>query len=479
MQRLTSGLPRGWSALVLSAFLYFFLTRNFNALYVVLLFGCLLHPPTTMICGFAFGSWLLFQVVFSAERRRYLKPFWTLAILTPVYALITLSVVQRPDYIGSMVTLEEAREIPEFQFPGGRFPFVPLQDLEAEVRTFAYQAFIGRFHRGAEGAETQPVRPHPFMRDSARTIVLVCLFGLFIVSLWPLRGKIPTQLWFLAFSVTVIYLAAREFAFLLYVPNRHLQFPLALFFIVTFSIGFWHVGLRIGQLLYKPAQHVFASIALLLLAAFIYANSGDGLKGDLNFNYPIYKRGDVFTWLRENTAEDVVVAGHPTFIDGVMLFAQRRGFITTETYHPFYPEYMLEARRRVNISLRAHYARNLQELYELLKDERIDYFVFERARFYKDALEKNTYQLPHTQLAQELGARHWTEYAFRAIPRELDLRGAPYQVFRDSRAVIIDIRALGQWLDTREALQSTEVDELNVLEEQSTDVREEAVVETD
>jgi hypothetical protein len=182
---------------------------------------------------------------------------------------------------------------------------------------------------------------------------------------------------------------------------------------------------------------------------FLYLGSGLGLQGDANFNYSQDKKGEVFLWLRDNTDPQSLIAGHPTHIDGTMLFANRRAFITTETAHPFYPKYNEEVRRRVKISLRAHYAQTLEELSRILEGEGIDYFVFERARFYPEALAENDYQLPHKKLAQELGSRDWRLYAYREIPAELDFDEAPYQVFRDAKSVVIDVKKLREFLQLK------------------------------
>ena len=432
VQRLTAGLPRGWAACIFAAFFYFALKRNHKGMLLTLLAGCLLHPPATMLIAVAYGLVLSWKVLLPKSRQEYLKPFLILIILSPLYIATTFYVVDRPDHVGDMVSLEEAAEMPEFQRPSGRFPFVPLRSISQDINTFGYQAFLSRFHN-----------PGRFWKRNMPTIVGILFLGLILGGLIRRRKTIPPEVFFFLVSIAFVYLASREFAFKLYVPNRHIQFPMAMFFITAFSIGVWRLFHRSAS--YQDMRLKVAwpsALAVIALGWVIYSGGGLGFNGTANFNYSLHKRGKLFVWIEKNIPEDALVAGHPTFIDGVPLFAKRKVLATTETWHPFYKGYNQEIERRIEISLRAHYAKDLRELVQILQPANVDYFVFERQRFYPEALQEAKYFPPFQGLIDKITSRHYLEFAYRELPREMDLDKYPCMVFKDQLSVIVDVNCL-------------------------------------
>jgi len=451
IQRSTGGLPRGWALPLLCIFLYFFIRKNHIGVLVTLFVGCFFHPPATFLAAVCYGLWLLWGTLRKSTRPQFIRPLYALLLFGPVLAFTTLMIIKRPEHVGQMATLEQAQELPHFQRPHGRFPFLPLPTWERDLRIFGFQTFISRLHRPAD-----------FWREHTRKIVLALFLTFLLIGLVRRRTVVPSQLWFFFFSIFGVYWASRILAFKLYVPDRHLQIPLAVFCIAAFTIAIWRAfasadvsfGAARSSAVnrFSELRHTrWSFVGLIALGLMLYQTAGTGLYGDANFNTSSTRRGAVFQWIEENTPRDSLVAGHPTFIDDVMLFGKRRGFATTETYHPFYLGYLHEIDRRIDISLRAHYARDLTELYELLEPEGIDYFVFERRRFYPAILKdpRTFYFEPFRTLSEELGSRPWQEYAYREIPAEMDLEGHPYKVFRDHRSVLVDVAQLGEYLRHR------------------------------
>jgi hypothetical protein len=174
----------------------------------------------------------------------------------------------------------------------------------------------------------------------------------------------------------------------------------------------------------------------------IYSGSGTGLYGSANFNYHRLKRGKVFEWVRANTPPDAVVAGEPIFIDPVQLFGERSGFITSETAHPFYSGYWQEAKRRMDVSLRANYSQTPSELLDLVERENISYFIFDRGSLSGDRLKKAKYYAPFNVLVRELAGHHPEEYLGRklvSLPGDTRSLVVPYM---DDRAIVVDVHAL-------------------------------------
>jgi len=445
MQRMTGGLPRGWTPAIFGAFLYFAATKNHWAAMATILLGSLLNPPGALIVGATYGLIMLWRWVSSsgaarvAARARIVQ---SLAV-APLFIVVALLVVQRPPHVGQMVSFSEASQMPEFSRPNGRFPFLPLRPVMEEAKMFGYQAFVGRLYRPAE-----------FWRENIWWMVPVSLAVVALVGARRRRVAIPSELFLFAAASLTTYSLARVFAFRLFVPDRHLQIPMVFFMVAAFTVGLWRVCVRT-----RSPQGNFndnrlraswpALLALGCLGVVVYQCSGNGLQGDANFNYPNNKRGRMYEWVRTNTSQDALVACHPTHCDGMQLFGVRRALVTTETSHPFYPRYNLEMRRRSEVSLRAHYAESLEEVVALLQPEGVTHFVFRRADFRPENLKRASYFPPLDKVVKGLVKRPSGTFAFYQLPKQLDQAAYPYVKFIDDTSIIIDVQALSDHLRAR------------------------------
>ena len=443
IQRMTGGLPRGWAPALLLAGIYFAITSRHRAVLLVILAGCLLNPPAAFLVGASYGAFLSFRLIPSATRHAALRSLLTLALCAPIYAGTLLYVTKRPPEIGRMYSFSEAIKLPEFSRDGGRFTFLPFMDPLREIKSFATRTFYWKHND-----------PTPFWRHNILWIASALLLGCTLVGTYRRRTTIPAELWcFLAASLTT-YFVSRLVAFHLYVPDRHINIPFALFWILALSIGCWRAFYRYS----KPGalassgdanirQSFLSLIALALLAYVLYSGSKLNLSTNANFNYWTTKRGEWVPWLRGNTPKESLIAGFPTFIDPVQLFSMRKAYATSEAWHPFYDQYNLEMQRRISISLKAHFAPTLAEIVKLLEPEGVDYFVFERKRFYPSALRNTIYFRNFAPLLRELTSRPPQEYAFRELPLHLPTDQQPsIIVYRDQTAVIIEEQRLRETL---------------------------------
>ncbi|NDC39023.1 MAG: hypothetical protein EBZ48_13400, partial [Proteobacteria bacterium] len=357
MQRLTGGLPRGWAEVVFTAYLYLAFTNRQYGVLCLLTIGCLLHPPATLLVGICHGLFLVWKFACPASRAEYRRPLLVYILFSPLLAVLTLTVTRMPPEIGAMADFATASQMPEFQVPKGRFPFLPLKSPWTEIRSNGFQAFVTRLYN-----------PGPFWKEWTPTIVMIALIGILLLGRYKKREVVPTQLIFFLIASVTVYFLSRILAFKLYVPDRHIQFPFATFFIFAFTLGFWRAflpgrgELRANEYRSTDLRRVYGgALGLLFVGLLVYAGSGLNLNGTANFNYPLSKRGGVFAWLRDNTPERSLIAGEPTLSDPTQLFAIRRAFISTETNHPFFDRYYAETRRRMEVVLRAHYAPSWKE----------------------------------------------------------------------------------------------------------------------
>jgi hypothetical protein len=426
MQRMTGGLPRGWAAPIIASFLYFLQKKNHKAVLLVLLAGCLLHPPSTLGAAATYAVYLCWHIFKKETRAEFLRPFIIFVALSPLYLLLTYSVVKRPESVGQMVTYQEALKMPEFSKPNGRFPFVPLNDLGFEVRTF-----------GMDPVQNRLASVPRMIKKTWPFIFFGVLTGLFFLYIWR-RRSLPGGAALICYFLcsVVIYLLSRLLAFKLYVPDRHLQYPFSVFWVVFTIALIWKF--------FTDTQNSFSKkhfLAFFLLVTFIFIGNGSGLNGSANFNFHKYKRGEVFEWLKNNTPINSVIAGHPRHIDGAYLFAARQAYATYETAHPFYKKFFEEMLRRHKISFQAHYSKDFKSFYDLLKNEDIDYFVFAKKRFYPSALKAETYFEPLSAFVKDLTSADPYSYLYKQVDKKAD-----FVVFEDKESQVIDMRALGRYL---------------------------------
>ncbi len=440
MQRMTGGLPRGWSPTVLAAFLYFVISGNHWGVIATLVVGCLIHTPSTLIAALAYGLYLVWNVAMPATRKEFLPHLKRLLVVSPLCALLALSVVRMPEEVGSMATLEQATHMPEFQRKGGRFPFLPMNPIEREVRSFGFQSFVGRFYQ-----------PWRVVERNMAEVVLGLTALLLLLGVWRGRAFVPKSVWCFFIATMAVYFASRPLAFRLYVPDRHLQIPLAFFFITAFTIGFWRLfavreDLPIGSAQWKAPirlkRHWKSVMALCLVGALVYTGSGNGLYGKMNFNWWRTKRGEVWTWMKGNTPLKSVVAGHPTWIDPVMLYGARQGYVTTETAHPFYDGYYAEMKRRTFIALEMHYAASWDKVLESSQAEHIDYLVFERSKFRPQALSRAKYFEPFGPVMAEVRSRDPNDFIYFSLPETPRTEAFPALVYVDGLSKVVDLNLL-------------------------------------
>lgn len=446
IQRMTGGLPRGWTPAIFAAFLYFSMSGKHRATLVVIALAVLLNPPGALIVGVAYGLVLVWRSYGGQGNARYLargRLKGALA-LVPLFALMTFLVVERPPEIGQMVSLEEASRMPEFSRPRGRFPFLPLRPASEELEMFGWQAFLSRMNRAS-----------PFWRENTDVMVIGGLALIGAVGLRRRRAVFPHEVVLFGVASLITYSLSRLVAFKLFVPDRHIQIPMVFVFISLCCVGTWRALHNYGTTEFKSnssqsdsrLRHAWASLVGLVLVGFlVWEGSGAGLAGNANFNYPISKRGGYYEWLRAHAPEDALVACHPTHCDGVQLLAERKAFVTTETSHPFYPRYNSEMRRRSELALRAQFSESLEGLVTLLEPEGITYFVFRRADFLPGALPKVTFFPPLDVLAKQLAARPSGKFVYYELSDERNSVKYPFVTFADSFSVVVDVRALSAYL---------------------------------
>ncbi len=432
VQRMTAGLQRGWAPVIICAYLYFVMRRNHRGVLAVLLVGCVLNPPSAFLGCAAYGIYLLIQTARPSCRTEFKKPLLIFLLAAPLLGALTFYGTARSDRIGNVVLLSEARKMPELQVAGGRFSFLPFPSIKADLLDYSFRVFQSKLWPASK---------------QQKGAVVICAALLFItmlgLALFFREELVPLPLLVFGGAALLVYLISRPLAFLLFVPDRYLTYPHGIFFILAFSIGLWRLARRL-----QPGRNAvyLGALFFLFVGILVYAGHGNGLnaapKGIANFNYKDDNGGPVFSWIRHNTPESALFAGHPTHLDPLPLFGMRRAFATSETWHPFFKLYNAEIKRRMEVTFRALYAKDAAQFVALLRGEGISYFVFERRLFREEELRRATYYEPVNRLLQRLVRAPPEQYLFYALP----LANKKVVPYADDLAVVVNVEELAATL---------------------------------
>lgn len=422
VNRITLGLARGWAPAILTSFLYFLVQRNIRGMGIVVVLGVLLNPPMALLCITAMGCYCIWTYRSATPPIRSQLVRWLLLTLL-LFSLPALYSNNRSPRIGKTVPYSIAEKMPEFH-ARGRFEFVPMMRVIPELREYGFVAFL---HNRAPQAKK--------LRHIIPPIALGALLLLLITGRSQGRSLFPTPLLFFLIGIIATYTASRVIAFKLFVPDRYLMIPLALLSIVGFTIAAW-------RLTADTAHPIRKLLPLAGLALFVSIGTGTGLNADMNFNRDLASYGGVWNWVRENTPRNTTIAGDPVHIDPAMLLGQRRAYATMETAFPLFDSYHQEISRRLNIVLRAHYAKSIDEFLEALGDEPVDYFIF-RAPAFADNFEhtKRIFH-PYTGRAYRLYLKNAPNFAYYEL---LNSGGTPNSAivpFHDEKSLVVDLTAL-------------------------------------
>ena len=427
IERLTGGLVRGWALPLLCFYIWAAVSKRYRTCLGILLIGCFLHPPAAFLIGVTHG---LFLVAECLIERKITRRTLLAMLVAPIVAISAWYVTQMPADIGVMATLESATNTPEMQRPHGRFPFTPLNPVPAEVAMFGFEAFVFRL---ADGSSLE-----------RRAIPLLVLLTTLVLAWHDTKKKIklvPLPVWCFGIALSIVYLMSRELAFKLYVPDRHLQIPCTVFFIVAFVTAISRlfnsgaIDSDMGQVRARRSRVIALSATALLMIS-IFVGSGDGLQGRLQFNRSRDQFGAVFAWANKSTPLEAKFAGHPVLLDPMALLGARASYISFETAHPFYDKYLEQARVRLEGSLRAHFATDFAPLLAL-EAAGNDYFVFDRRRFRN--LKSASYGPPFGSLVRDLSSKTPQVFFYFKDRVSTDSELIP---FADGFALVVNLNVL-------------------------------------
>lgn len=381
----SGGFPRSFAFPSLLWFLYFQLKGNSRAQAVVILLEALFYPPILMNTMAIAGLHLIQRIRKEPLRASIFKHIATIgagAGLAFAF-LIWVYWISDSSLLGSQITPQEAREMPEFK-DGGRSEF--FQD-----------DLLGFLLFGRSGIGV--VRILGFL------IIL-----LFMVALGGWQSlRVPRVAVDLICTSLLLFALAHMVLFKLHLPSRYTIYtlPLALILIIGATTGpFWQAlrGRKQMGLLMRSglSEHKGVRWALLFVAM--------GLYGYIQGHFIVMRDSQVVTvdpvemrllaFLRA-LPKDTLIAGHPWDVNNVPLVSKRKVLVNHELSLPYHTGYYQKIRERLFDVFKAYYSNSWSDVEALVEKYGVNVLVINKDRFSDDFLQRRIYFEPFDSFVRE------------------------------------------------------------------------------
>ena len=376
-----SATPRAFIYPLLIALLFYFVERRWGLSLVFLGLLALFYPPLAAV---ATTLYVVNAVDWPALRAKWDRP-WVMIrrshfrVAIAATLLATLCIL--PTYLlaqqfGPVVTMAEARTLPEFQ-PMGRHSF---------FREGISRHWLVIF--GGHGAILKRTIFTPVTLAGALLLLPMQWFGR---STFPdLRAVRPgihvfTQLTLVSL---VWFVVAYAVAFKLHMPGRYTSHCILLAMPVLAAIA-W--TLVLGAI-YRRGNKSIAALAVLIIGVPLFFYYPLLLK---NFPKTLYMAGreaPIYDYL-QTQPQAALVASLDYEADHIPIFAKRSTLIAPEYATPFHLGYYRQIRQRGRDLLRTHYPRTRAAIKTFVERYGIDFWLVTKAAFEPDYLSHHGYWL--------------------------------------------------------------------------------------
>ncbi len=403
LARTVGGLPRAFAFPLLLAFLYYLLKRQYLTTAILLFAQALFYP----IIFFASAPVALVPIVRAWMKKGSLRPGRReLAIAAGI--IISLSflghryIYRYNPLIGKTVTRGEMAGQPEYT-AAGRFPILPVPPL--------YRGAANTFGAGTAIPHSLAKSLSPLCGGRATgALAVIFSWGLLFFLLYEILRKrisLPLELGALLLSALLMYKLADLFLFKLFLPMRHLEYPLPLLAMITLSLAAAGLPARArpgkARLLLQAAL-----VALMLLGSTPRNLVGLGLM-DMGYLKRLCEHLKAYP-------KGTVIAAHPVLADGIPMFSGRTVFLKHELSNVWYDNYWRAIKRRTFDLFDAYFAEDLEEVYLFCRENKVDYLLIDGRHYKKSFVERGVFYFEpfNTYLRRLVATRK--RYALANIP---------------------------------------------------------------
>jgi len=338
------------------------------------------YPAMAVPSGLALAAILL--VLPSRDRNQASE--WSLAgrgalvaVTALIAALIVLPNVLAIRQYGPLIGPADLKDFPEAR-RGGRLGGDHRVDYDAgvveAVQIHSALAFENK------GEAWLPAAARRLSGGLGRTVLFWILAGVSLPgSIRLVAGKAAgRRLLALSCAVLLSYLLSRWLSPYLFLPNRHVRFPVPLLALLWFvaSAGALPEAFRAiaGPLRSQASLRRLQGTSVLLLSLLCLLLIGGRIYGMAGLSTPLHKGEGLYSFLA-SLPEDSFIAGWPNWMAPVPLISERAVLVSQETHLPYHARYTLEMRRRMRLLIDAYFARSAEALVKLRDEMGVTHLV--------------------------------------------------------------------------------------------------------
>jgi hypothetical protein len=383
-----SGTARDFAYPLFFIFLYFWLKRSLWGVCFTLFLTSLFYPPMILIfAGALFCQLWQFKGFIPrlvGDRQVYL---FSCICLAAAFVLLIPYVLTSGEY-GPTVTLEQARNIPQFQ-AGGRTSF---------FNDNLWEYWVGSMRSG-------------MIINEALIPYIVGIGFLFPwLSKYPQRFKLLTKInpkiSYLRYLLVASYgwfFMAHATLFKLYLPSRYVGKSLRVVIILAASLTLlmlleavlsWAINQPTSQAKSLTAQSATA-LLIIILVGYPFMRSEF-----LDTGYDIGTHPELYQFI-EKQPKDTLVASLTEEADNISSFTNRSVLSSREHAIPYHMGYFLPLRKRIFALIEAQYTPDLALVQNFLQHYGVDLWLIDKASFNIPYLADNRWLTDQQPVTQE------------------------------------------------------------------------------
>lgn len=424
MERIASGLPRGYGFPALALWVAGALAGHMNTRRFAIVIAALSYPSAlAMALG---GEGLLVANGLFRRSRRGMAIALRRLSLTIVLAVAAVSpaLFAGSEEDGSVHTLAEAKKEPAFG-KRGRLYILPFADSR--------KVFGQHFSATYSGQGRYPVPAlRKLVKGQGSAVATASIAALLVLALVGLSPVPRIAIAFFA-SSSIIYAASRYLAFHLYSPERYYSYGMRAAGIILLLNAVVFVGYRLkGRRRYALRN---LTVALVMLGLWLV--QGDGIR-PRNGMVLDGRRGAKFYAFIKSLPVDVRIASHPSDGDNIPYFTGRATMGGYETLQPWLKGSWGRQKARTQDTLRAVYSIDRAEVLAYANEYGVTHFFLPAKRYGRHYKRESVTFEPLTSYAKKLLATR--------KPSQMVLSNPPASsiVYQGRRSVVVSVAKLAK-----------------------------------
>ena len=387
---LISGTAKAFIYPLFLAFLYYWLRRSLVGVCLTILLLSWFYPSLVLICaGVLFLQLWRIQGYFPRLKVDKNTYFFSCIGLVVSFLVLLPYVLAASEY-GPTVTLEQARNLPEFT-AGGRISFFYDRD-----------PWEFWFNASRSGIKLPSALIPPLAYGG-----LLLPFLLKFPRQFPLSQKVNPKITYLANLLLVsfiLFFTAHALLFKLYLPSRFTQHSLKIIIIPAASIA---LVLILEALLSwaKNSQSFYRlklaiSLIITCLAIILLVGYPASLKNFIHTGYQVGAHPELYKYFQQQP-KNILIASLTAEVDSIPSFSQRSILVSREHAIAYHMGYYQAFRQRVIDLIEAQYSTDLKIVQDLIDRYGVDYWLIEQSSFTPEYLEQNRLLIDHQQVTQK------------------------------------------------------------------------------